>query len=159
MMTSYESMKQKHEQTGLYCVSENSNISCELKAYAAGLDILWAELEKIERECYVVTAEDYGLSKREEFLGYDRQQLGLEERRNLLCTAEQVNGECTVEAFNRMIESFGVSDFNITQRYAQNSVVVFVYESLTEAQKARLETGINENFPAHLNINVYYTSH
>lgn len=158
-MNSYESMKKKHEQTGLYCVTDNSNISCELKAYAVGLDVLYDTLKEIERECFVETAEDYGLSAREEFLGYNRQELDIADRRRLICAAEQITGECTVEAFRKMLEGYGLADFSITQRYSQNTAVIYVYDNLTDSQKAKLESRINEDFPIHLTVNVYYTSH
>lgn len=106
MMSSFESMKAKLESTGIYSVTEASNISKELKAYAEGLDIVFDELEIMERECFIETAESYGLSERERFVGVDRSGEALEKRRELLETAEQIRGDCKVASFEKIIHGY-----------------------------------------------------
>ncbi len=156
MMKSIDSMKKKIEQTGIYKVTDGSNIQKELKAYAEGLDTLFDTLEELERECFITTAESYGLSQREKFLGYDRSGEETEDRRKILEIAEQLTGECTVEAFKKILEGYGLTNYSIDEKFSSNIVLVFVYETLTAEQKSVIESRIAADFPLHLIITVYY---
>lgn len=157
-MKSFDSMKQKIEQTGLYRVTEGSNIEKELAAYAEGLDALFDGLAEMERECFIETAESYGLSNREGFLGYDRSGEATAERRSFLEIAEQLTGECTVEAFNKTLEGYGLKSFGIAEKPANDMMIVYVYDELTDEEKSVLQSRMIADFPLHLVISVSYSA-
>ena len=65
VMNSFDSMKTKLESTGLYKVTAKSNIRAELLAYAEGLNTEFDMLETMERELFIDTAENCGITERE----------------------------------------------------------------------------------------------
>lgn len=62
VMNSFDSMKTKLESTGLYKVTAKSNIRAELLAYAEGLNTEFDMLETMERELFIDTAENCGIT-------------------------------------------------------------------------------------------------
>lgn len=158
MMNSFESMKKGLESTGLYNVADDSNVKKELMAYAEGLDRVFDGLSEMERECFIETAESYGLSERERFLGINRGALDTERRRELLETAEQLRGECTVQAFEKIVRGYGIESFDFIEHPTGNYMILNVYDALTSEQKAVLKSRVKENFPAHIEVTVYFNS-
>lgn len=158
MMNSFESMKKGLESTGIYNVSDGSNVRKELLAYAEGLDRVFDELSVMERECFIETAESYGLSERERFLGVDRSSLDVERRRELLETAEQLIGECTVQAFEKIVRGYGIESFEFVEHPTGNYMTLNVYDELTDEQKAVLKSRVKDDFPAHIVVTVYFNS-
>lgn len=156
MMSSFESMKTKLESTGIYSVTDTSNIKNELTAYAEGLDKVFDELKIMERECFIETAESYGISERERFVGVDRSGEALEKRRVLLETAEQLRGDCTVASFEKIMRGYGVENFNFSEHPTGNYIIINIYDNLTAEQKAVIKSRVNEDFPAHINVTVYF---
>ncbi|MCH5297363.1 MAG: hypothetical protein J1E85_06820 [Ruminococcus sp.] len=156
MMSSFESMKTKIESTGIYNVTEGTNISKELRAYAEGIDSLFDKLAEMERECFVETAESYGLSERERFVGVDRSGETVERRRELLETAEQLRGDCTVSGFEKIVRTYGLENFKFVEHPTGNYLLLYVYDKLTDEQKAMIKSRVNEDFPAHINVTIYF---
>lgn len=66
VMNSFDSMKTKLESTGLYKVTAKSNIRAELLAYAEGLNTEFDMLETMERELFIDTAENCGITERKD---------------------------------------------------------------------------------------------
>lgn len=155
-MSSFESMKAKLESTGIYSVTDASNISKELKSYAEGLDRVFDELEIMERECFIETAESYGLSERERFLGVDRSGEDLEKRRKLLETAEQLRGACNVASFEKIMRGYGVENFNFSEHPTGHYIIINIYDSFTVEQRAVIRSRVKEDFPAHIDVTVYF---
>lgn len=152
-MGSYESMKTKLEAVGIYSITENSNISDELKAYAEGIDAVFDTLDEMTRECFTETAESYGISNRERFFGKERTEYPLEKRREILRLAEQTTqGRCNIKAFEDTLKGYGLSDFTITELFSMNKVAININDALTEPIKKMVEERIVLDFPAHLNV-------
>lgn len=84
VMNSFDSMKTKLESTGLYKVTAKSNIRAELLAYAEGLNTEFDMLETMERELFIDTAENCGITERERFVGKINADYPLEKRREML---------------------------------------------------------------------------
>lgn len=80
VMNSFDSMKTKLESTGLYKVTAKSNIRAELLAYAEGLNTEFDMLETMERELFIDTAENCGITERERFVGKINADYPLEKR-------------------------------------------------------------------------------
>ena len=99
-MGSYDSMKEKLNAVGIYSIDENSNISKELLAYSEGLDSLFDSLDTMTKEYFIETAVDFGIVRREKFLGKEREEYSTEKRREMLMLQEQnMGGKCTPDAF------------------------------------------------------------
>ena len=62
-------MQARLEATGLYRLQQGDLVLGELAAYAAGLDWLWQQLEVLEQECFIATAQEDGLLLREQAAG------------------------------------------------------------------------------------------
>ena len=88
-MDSYTSMVKKLTDTKLYSVRTGGRTYAELKAFAAGLDLLFNELDEMLKEYFIDTAQSYGLTERERFTGAVRDDLSIEKRRELLKIREQ----------------------------------------------------------------------
>lgn len=156
-MDSYNSMKTKLLPLGIYSIGDNSNISAELKAYAEGLDVLFDTLDVMERECFISTAESYGIEERELFIGKERSEYSTEKRRNMLLIQEQmIDGKCNPDAFKKLLEGYGLSNFQIVEGFAEQTVTINVYDKLTDEIKKMIEENINANFPSHLIVTVNY---
>lgn len=124
-MSSYDSMKTKLEPVGLYSISEGSNISNELKAYAEGIDPLFEDLDVMTRECFIDTAETYGITQRENFTGKERSDYTLEQRREMLRLQEQNMGsKCNKAAFEDKMRSFGVYDFYFYEYFSKDVLAI-----------------------------------
>ena len=70
--------------TGLYRMTEHSFVAGELRAYAAGLGLVYDALEALQRERFLPTAGEKGLGLIESITGKEMEQAGLEERRTML---------------------------------------------------------------------------
>lgn len=158
-MNSLDSMTKKLENTKIYAVKPGGRTYAELKAFAAGLDLLFNELDEMLKEYFIDTAQSYGLTERERFTGAVRDDLSIEKRRELLKIREQTNEEfCTPEGFNKILEGYGLGNFKITENPSQNALSVKISDSLSKLNKVWVNKMIENDFPAHLEITVEFAS-
>lgn len=158
MMSSYDSMKEKLDEIGIYNINTGSNISNELAACAEGLDGLFQSLETMTKEFYIETAEDYGIIRREKFLGKERSEYSTEKRREMLKLLEQnMGGKCTAEAFSDILKSCGLSDFSFKESPTNYRLSIHVNDVLTKEQKDIVRQRVDLEFPLHLSIGVVYS--
>lgn len=157
-MDSYTSMKNKLQPMGLYDVADGTNVSVELKTYAEGINTLFNQLDEMTREYFIATAESYGLTERERFIGKVRTEYSVEKRREMLQIQEQMIGnECSVSAFTKFLEGCGLSDFEIAENFSQQTVVITINDTLADETKKMIEERINAEFPVHLIITINYS--
>lgn len=155
MTDSYNSMKEKLSAVGIYNISENSNVSNELCAFAEGIDGVFSEIDKMAEEYFIETASDYGISRRERFLGKERLEYSVEKRREMLKLQESdIGGKCTPKAFNDLLKSYGLSDFSLTEEPEENKLIIYINDELSEEIKKMIRERISFEFPAHLDIEV-----
>lgn len=151
-------MKTKLSATGLYKLDDSSNTAQELKAFAKELDVMFAMLDEMTRECFIATAQSYGIIERERFIGKERSELPTEQRREMLLIQEQMMGNsCSKGAFELMLRGVGLTDFTITESFATQVVTVTINDVLTAEIKQMLEEKILAEFPSHLDITVTFT--
>lgn len=156
-MDSFTSMKTKLEATGLYKIEEGSNIFAELSAYAAGIEPLFETLDKMLLELFIDTAEDYGLSCREELLGKVKNDYPIDRRREMLKIYEQMmGGKCTQEAFEMVLRGYGLSDFQILEYALHKRVVIKVNDDVAPELRKLVEERVALDFPTHLLVTVSY---
>ena len=156
-MDSLTSMKQKLAPLGLYELENNSEVLCELKAYAEGLDVLSETLDELERESRIATAESYGLSRREGLFGREHPEQTAEERRKTLNYFEKsVKTTLNDDDFAEFLENIGVTDYTIEVRLKQAEFNITFAENLTDGQKALVEKRIKAEIPAHMTYRFHY---
>ncbi len=147
-MTAYESMSSKLLQTGLYGIEQGGAVDCELKAYAVELDRIYTELDVLLREAFVPTAQTYGISEREKFIGKERTDLTLARRRELLMLREtRASGGHGSADLNQLIEALGVTDYLVTIVQRHCKITITVNDSLTAEQKADFEKSVKAFTP------------
>lgn len=83
-MDTLDSMKSVLAPMGIYDIQNDSIIYAELSAYAEGLNLVNDELCTLERECFISTAQTYGLLLRERLIGILKDTLPIENRREML---------------------------------------------------------------------------
>ncbi len=141
-------MKNKLEAIGIYEITENSNVSVELSAYAEELERLRLELDELYRELFIDTAQSYGLSERERVLGKEKSQFSIEARREMLKLFEQIAGEfCTAEKFNKFLLSCGLNDFSVVESIGRQRVTITINDVLSSAQKSELKEKVRGELP------------
>lgn len=149
-MSEFQQMKEILSATGLYDVSEGSLIYAELMAYAKGLDLLFDELEEMLRECFVVTAQSYGLTIRENFLKRFHLDNTLEGRRNAIINALSVcQTDYTYAGMRKIRDSFNVhGDFHAS--VSPLKVTFQCTDKLTSSQKQLLADQMKRFMPCWL---------
>lgn len=158
-MNSLDSMTKKLENTKIYAVKPGSRNYAEIKAFSVGLDMIFNELDEMLREYYIDTAQSYGLTERERFTGAVRDDLSIEKRRELLKTREQTNEKfCTPEAFNKILQGYGLGGFELIENPQENALTVKIYDALDEQNKVWVNKMIENDFPAHLAVTVDFAS-
>lgn len=150
-------MKDKLNAVGIYSIDENSNISKELVACAEGLDGLFDNLDAMTKEYYIETADDYGILRREKFLGKEKTEYSIEKRREMLELQEQNMGEkFTPDAFSDILKSYGLTDFSFVEQPTNFKLTVNINDTLTNEQKKIVTERINLEFPLHLILEINF---
>ncbi len=151
-MNTLTSLKSKLKPLGIYNLQSGTILNAELSAYAKGLEILEAEIEEAEQECFISTAATYGIEFREGLFGYLKTLLSTKERRQRLMyrykitsndytkiKIEEAAKACSIDGY--IIENEGKMSFDFN---CNNS-----FES--EQQKKDAISEIQSFLPAHLN--------
>ncbi len=157
-MSAYESIKSKLNEVGIYSITDESNISDELRVYGEELDLIADLLDEMLRELFVDTAESYGLSERERALGKEKSDFSIDQRREMLKISEQVSGErCTAQRFERFLTGCGISNFSLTEVVSKQRVIITVLDTLTSAQMSELDTKVSGELPLRLSYKLSYS--
>ena len=158
MMSSYDSMKEKLNAVGIYSIDENSNISKELSAYSEELDSLFETLDTMTKEYFIETAEDFGIERREKFLGKEKEEYSTEKRREMLILQEQnMGGKCTPDAFCDILRSCGLTDFTFTELPTSFRLSITINDTLSPEQKKIVTERIKLEFPLHLLVAINFS--
>ena len=157
-MSTYEKIKKIYSSIGIYNITEESTISYELRAYSAGLDMLCDALSELERECFIPTAESFGLSKRELAFGAVRTDLTAEKRRDMLIKRSSFGAEdFTLKGMYKALGVLGVEGI-ITEYPGVNRVTVEIKnQGLTKGQRNWIVSQLQMLFPAHLEADAVFS--
>ncbi len=146
-MSEFDHMKVILEKTGLYDASDGTLLSAELKAYAVELDRAFGLLNELERECFIGTAQSYGLSIREGMLRRMNLDPSLSGRRNQLINALSVTpNDVTAQDMEKICGSFNCSGV-FTVSDSDLKVTFHPDQTLTEGQKAQLTEQMRRFMP------------
>lgn len=150
-MNALASLTDKLKSTGLYKLGGNILVDAELAAYAAGLNILYDALEELEREMFIQTAFDYGLTLREQAFGPKRTDLPVGDRRSmLLCRGSVTVNDYTRESIERAMLASGIRT-SVSEKIAEKKLYVNFIESLIDSRpQTEIIAATNEFLPAHL---------
>ena len=138
-MSEFDTMSRILSDTGLYSIEQGSVIYAELMAYAEGLDIYFGEAEELLRECFVGTAESYGLSLREQL--FHRINFGIQtaaRRSRLLAALSVGQKDFNTEGMQKICDAFGVSG-SFTFDISEMKITFECTNNMTEYQRIRLE--------------------
>ncbi len=156
-MTSLESMIKKLSPLGIYRIENKTNIKNELSAYAYALDIHRKNIDTLIRECFISSAQDYGIEIREKVIGAVKSSYDLSKRREMLTLRKGFNeNDFTRDSLAKFIKSFGVTEFNISEVPTQHIIGVAIGGSYPDSEEKWIENQIRLILPAHLTAFVYF---
>ena len=151
-MSEFQKMSDRLSETGLYEVSSNSLIYAELKAYSEGLDMFFNELDEMLRECFVETAESYGLTMRESWLKRYNPDRTTASRRNAIIKALSVcQTDYTFEGMRKIRDSFNLNG-NFYSYTSPLKVTFECTDTLTNSQKNILSNQMKKFMPCWLDF-------
>ena len=153
-MKSFKSMKKKLDSLKLYNLDENSLVNKELSTYAEEFDKVYELLSELERECFIKTATDYGLSLRESHYTSPRVDLSCDDRRKMLLYRLSItSNDFTKEDIEKALFAAGIDGYVIESPNSQKLEVnvLDLFDTMVTNYEAK---SMAEKFmPAHL----YYT--
>ncbi len=156
-MGALNSLLKKHEPLGIYSITEDSNIYCELAAYAEGLDMLSEELDTLLSECFCATAESFGLEERERLWGRVRNDLNTEKRRQMILLRSTYGLEdFTLKGVQKLVGFLGLDAQVQEYPKAQRLVLDATKEAFTTGQKNWFRAQLEALLPAHLEIDIVW---
>lgn len=141
----------------VYDLSEGSVNESELYALGAGLDEISSQLDTVEREAILTTAEDSGLSQREALFARRPAAPTTELRRAAIIALLQIGGDSlTLEAINRSISGCGIWA-EVQETENQGYVRVIFPDTAGEpAQFEQIRDIILDIIPLHLETEFYF---
>ena len=152
-MSVLQQMKDMLSPLGVYSLNENSLVMCELKVYASQLEKLHEKLSTLLRECFITTAQVFGLERVEELFEQLRPDLTIQERREKLSKYMALrNTDFSFEDITTQLKLSGISDaFNVDiPNESLTFPALIALDNITE--KARRINIIKDIVPAHLGI-------
>lgn len=150
-MTALQSMSEKLNPLGIYNITQSSNIFKELSAYAAALDVHRENLKTILRECFISSAESYGIEIREKAIGDLRTSYSLENRRNMLALRSSLNeNDFTRAGLSKFLNCMGVSDYSISETPRDSYIFILIGNAFPESDKRWILNQLYLFLPSHL---------
>ena len=158
-MSVLEQMKQMLSPLGIYSLNDSSLIMCELKVYATQLEKLHENLNTLLKECFIRTAEDYGIEKLEELFGNSRPDLTKDERKALISRYTTLNNtDFSQQSIKGQLKLSGACD-NFTQDCKNEQISFPELIALSDIVEVARQLNILEDIvPAHLSIDVGITA-
>lgn len=151
-MTAFESMSEKLSKTGLYRTDEGCLIYAELMAYASGLDLYYDALDELLRECFVITAESYGLELREKLIKKCNVDDSIEGRRKSILAALSITvNDFTSSGFYKCLDIFNING-TFTADF-QNKIITVYLQSLEDTEKTeKIRQQLSEFLPPQFTV-------
>lgn len=150
-MSSLNSIKQKLRPLGFYNLNDTSLISAELSAYSVALDVIESMLAEMEKEYFIATAENYGLSMRERIFGTEQNEKSAESRRNMLLYRYAINSEDFNEgSIKKVMENVGINGYIIEVPDKNTIYINCLSLEDPSADKSYIKSMVEEFLPAHL---------
>ena len=156
-MTTLQAVSGKLGPLGIYDISEGTNIYAELSAYSYALDRHRDNMRIALRECFISTAENYGIEIREKVFGNTRDNYSLSQRREMLRLRRGFgNRDFTVDGFDKFMRSLGAGSYSLLEMCSSYEVAVTLNNTFNSTDEKWIENQIKLIVPAHLITYVYY---
>lgn len=156
-MTIAERMKQRLSQVGIYAPGAQA-LGWELNAYAAALEQLYARLNVLFRERFIVTAQAEGLAAYEQLFGPVRSDESAQSRREkLLLRLNLGDGDFTPAGIAKAMVSFGLS-YSLREFPALGKLNIDADTDYDAAQQAWIRREVEKIIPAHIEFQLTFNS-
>ena len=144
-------MQQVLKPLSLYKLSDDTLIHAELLTYSIEFDTLINSLNELERECFISTATDFGLSLREKIFGPIRLDLTQSSRREMLLYRGAItSNDFNLEAMAKSLVSVGIKGY-IIEKPSLYQIHINCLELLDDSRsQAQVEIEAKKFLPAHL---------
>ena len=110
------------------------------------------------RECFVQTAESYGVDNIESIYMSPNINVDIVTRRKRILNRLKINdSDYTVEGIKNAIKSFGGENFEISEYPSENKITINVNDSLSDTQREFIKSEIEKIMPAHNTLIVSFT--
>lgn len=132
---------------------DNVNLQSEMYAYSKGLEIISNRLMNVEKECFVSTAEDYGLTVKERYFDSITRASDVKSRREMLLSLLSVDEtDFNLDGMNKFMKQFPVSS-KITEFATTNRILItFDKNDWIVSNFDFVKSCVEDFFPSHLNI-------
>lgn len=148
-MNSFESMSEKLSKTGLYSTTAGNMVYAELMAYAEGLDVYYNALDELLRECFVSTAQTYGLKMREDYIEKTINGSTLDDRRKSIIAALSINcTDFTKKGFQKCLDIWGISG-ELTEDFENGKFIFKCTSDVDENKLDEIKSQMQEFLPCH----------
>ncbi len=143
--------------TGLYSMADNSSAYGEIYAVSCEIELLMDELDEILREMFAQTAQTYGISEREAQWGRVKENLSLNQRRELILNRYKLRTDCPTPArVTQMMAALGFSG-SVTENHSACRIDVSVNDNgYTDGQKSEITAALKGIIPAWCSVNVTF---
>lgn len=130
---------------------DNVNLQGEMYAFSKGLEIVGNRLETMEKECFVSTAEDYGLTVKERYFDSITRADNIKDRREMLLSILSVNEtDFNLSGMKKFMGQFPVNS-KITEFVASNRIVItFDRNEWIVNNFDFVKSCVEDFFPSHL---------
>lgn len=154
-MTVKERMNYFLSRFGIYDVDRNIFVRAEADACSEGIAMAADCIYELMRECFVVTARDFGLEQKEGLFGSPDCYSTVEQRRERLLSSLSVDETAfTPSGVDRFIAGF-CDSFTVTEDPSHNIInVTLVSNSRIQHDTQRYIDAVKEFLPAHLDVRV-----
>lgn len=148
-------MVRAFEPIGQYNITNNSLIAKELSCYAAEFDSISTEINRVIRECLVITAENVGLEFYEKIVGSPRDDLSTGLRREMLVALMNLGvNDYTLSGILRFFQSLNF-DCNILERpHIFDLYITPVGGTYTDTQRRYIISRAKDFLPCHLSFTI-----
>lgn len=159
MVDSFFTMKKHLNDTGVYDI-ENPSLINELKAYAFVINELNQGINTMLSECFISSAQSYGLEFKERLIGNIREELSTQDRRKMLSLRETIDSNSfTVERIKQAIESFCLRECILSEYPMLCMTGIEIAGNFTQAQKDWIKEQIRKIMPAHLSLSISFNGY
>lgn len=130
---------------------DNVNLQGEMYAFSKGLEIVGNRLETMEKECFVSTAEDYGLTVKERYFDSITRADNIKDRREMLLSILSVNEtDFNLSGMKKFMGQFPVNS-EITEFAATNRILItFDKNDWIVNNFDFVKSCVEDFFPSHL---------
>lgn len=130
---------------------DNVNLQGEMYAFSKGLEIVGNRLETMEKECFVSTAEDYGLTVKERYFDSITRADNIKDRREMLLSILSVNEtDFNLSGMKKFMGQFPVNS-EITEFATTNRILItFDKNDWIVNNFDFVKSCVEDFFPSHL---------